>query len=180
MELTAIKVKIGLKSDGSAKYPDFNTLPVLKGIDWSMFVDREGLGWHYDKTSGHKEETIDSPRGQQWGVLVVPEQFAIEAVAAFPGECIRLTETELSMFYDNKAHWHEPDEVIDQKIVDGLRDTLGLMEKVGANQTQIDNIKVKIRKAIDPNDPEPGIKKNFRKKWADMKSSANVTIKNPV
>lgn len=179
MELAAIKVKIGLTPEGSAKYPTFNDMSVLKGMDWAHYVDRDGLGWQYDKTSGHKEETVDSPRGQQWGVLVVPEAFALEAVAMFPGECTRLTEAELQDFYDNKAHAHEPDNKVDQRIIDDLKNTLDLMERVAAPQEQIATIKAKIRKAIDPMDLEPGIKKNDSKRWADKKKALNVTIKNP-
>jgi len=108
-ELVPLKVKIGIKENGQAKYPDFNQLQVVKdsGMDWSKYVDIQGLGWHYDKTSGHKEETVDSPFGQQWGVLIVPKVFVTEATTTFPDDCTKLTESELEDFYNNKAHAHE-------------------------------------------------------------------------
>jgi len=182
MELTAIKVKIGLNVNGSAKYPSFNNLPVVKaaGMDWAKYVDTQGLGWHYDKTSGHQDETADSPRGQQYGVLIIPEQFAVEAEAAFPSECTRINEIELQDFYETKAHAHEPDDNIDEQVINSLQATLNLMEKTGAKPAELTAMKAKIKNAMNPNHQEPGIKRNKRKKWVDMKLNTNVTIKNPV
>jgi len=167
-ELVPLKVKIGIKENGQAKYPDFNQLQVVKdsGMDWSKYVDIQGLGWHYDKTSGHKEETVDSPFGQQWGVLIVPKVFVTEATTTFPDDCTKLTESELEDFYNNKAHAHEPDEKINEKVLQGIqmKQSLGL----SLTEQQI--------KALDPNDNTPGITKNKRKTWADFKSLVNVKI----
>ena len=60
----------------------------------------------YDKVSGHQEETADSPRGQQWGLLLVPDAFAQQAVTRFPAECSILTEAEAEAFYETKAVAH--------------------------------------------------------------------------
>ena len=167
-ELVPIKVKIGLKNNGQAKYPNFNTLQavIASGMDWSKYVDIYGLGWHYDKTSGHKEDTLDSPFGQQWGVLIIPKDFADEAVSKFPLDCIKIDETALEDFIDNKAHVHMPDEDIDLNIVQGIREkqALGLT----LTQWQID--------ALNPNTDTPGIRKNKKKKWVDYKALTGVTI----
>ncbi len=172
MNLVPIKVKIGLRANGHADHPDFNRLAsvVSSGLDWSKYVDKEGLGWHYDKISGHKEETVNSPRGQQFGVLIVPKVFADEAIAEFPTLCTKLDETQLTDFYDNRAHAHEPDELINEgalKVYESIESAGGVL--TGA---QI----AKRAKALDPNDAEPGIKKNTRKKWADYKQTVGVTI----
>ena len=182
MELVPIKIKIGLKPNGNAKYPDFNSMPAIKsyGGDWSNYVDEMGLSWHYDKTCGHKEDSLDSPKGQQFGMLVVPEAFALEAIARFSDVCSRLTELECEDFYDNKAHAHEADNIQDDRIITGLKDTLDLMERTGSIQGDVDKMKLKIQKALDPADAEPGIKKNNKKKWSNFKGDVNVTIKNPV
>ena len=84
--LVPLKVRIGLHGNGHAKYPDFNSLKTIQdiGVDWSVYVDMYGDGWLYDKKSGHRDDTPDSPFGQQWGVLLVPEEFASEAAKAFP------------------------------------------------------------------------------------------------
>ena len=168
-ELVGIKVKIGLKANGHAKYPTFNDLPIVKasGMDWSKYVDVMGLGWHYDKTSGHKEETQDSPFGQQWGMLIIPEEFATQAVAVFPADVTRLTEVELEDFYDNKAHAHEPDELFDEQVLTGIKMKQDLGIALTTQQV----------KALDPNDDTPGIRKNKNKKWANKKSIVGVTIK---
>lgn len=168
-ELVPVKVKIGLRQNGHAKYPNFNILPCVMtaGRDWSQYVDTEGLGWHYDKTSGHKEETPDSPWGMQWGVLIVPEEFANEALARFPDECTVLTEAELEDFYDNKAHAHEPDEDIDNEVLNAIQ----LKRALGLPLTP------QQQRAIDPEDDTRGIRKNKKRLWKDYKKNVNVKIK---
>ncbi len=167
-DLIAIKVKIGIDNEGRAKYPEFNQIDILirQGLDWSKYIDVYGLGWQYDKTSGHKEDSTESPFGQQWGVLIVPEDFAQDAISRFPNEVTQIDETELENFYDNKAHVHEPDEKIDSKILEGIKLKQDLGQGLTADQT----------KALDPTDPTPGITKNNKKKWSDYKSIVGVNI----
>lgn len=166
--LVPIKVKIGLKPNGHAKYPNFNTLQCVidAGIDWSNYVDTYGLGWHYDKTSGHKEDTLDSPFGQQWGVLIIPKEFATEALITFPLDITELTEIELEDFYNNKAHAHEPDEKFNTDILAGIKLKQDL--SIALTQNQID--------ALDPNNNIPGIMKNKKKIWVDYKILKGVNI----
>jgi hypothetical protein len=171
-DLVPIKVKIGLKSNGHAKYPNFNQLYTVqvKGMDWAHYVDTMGLSWHYDKTSGHKEDTADSPFGQQWGMLIVPKEFADEAILAFPDTVSKMTEVECEDFYDNKAHAHEPDELVDEIALKAFE----IKEKMGVSLSSEE--KIKKDKALDPNDPTPGIKKNLNKKWVDFKALKGVNI----
>jgi len=180
-ELTALKVKIESGTGGSAKYPNFNTLAIVtaSGMDWANYIDKEGLGWQYDKTSGHKESSTDSPLGQQWGVLVVPEAFTLQAVAAFPTLCTQLTETELTTFYDEKVAVNQTSETIDTSALQGLQAKLSLMESTSASAVSIVAMKAKISNAIDPDHDEPGIKTNSNKTWVNRKASAAVTIKAP-
>lgn len=168
--LVPIKVKIGLKLNGHAEYPNFNAISVLGGADWSKYVDKEGLGWHYDKKSTHQDDTIDSPQGTQYGVLVVPKEFAKEALERFPSEVTRLSEIELQDFYDNKAHAHEADEKIDEEALKPFE----MKEKMRVILTPEEETKK--AKALDPNDDTPGITKNKRKKWADLKVKSGVEI----
>lgn len=169
-QLVPIKVKIGLKSNGNALYPDFNKLQTVadSGMDWAKYIDIYGLGWHYDKVSGHKEETTDSPFGQQWGALIVPPAFADEAIAMYPETTSKLTEAELEDFYNTKAHAHEPDENIDTDILAGIKAKQDLGLSLTADQ----------QKALDPDDHTVrGIVKNRRKRWVDYKTLVGVTIK---
>lgn len=182
MELVALRIKIGLRPNRNADYPDFNQLPIIKtsGIDWSIWVDTFGLGWCYDKTCGHADSGPDSPRGMQWGCLMVPQEFAEQAQAMFGETCTCIKSDEFEKFYDEKAMAHIDNNIVDVKIVSGLKDTLELMEKSGASTSDIAVMKLKIKNAIDPNSHEPGITKNHHKKWSDRKGLADVEIKDLV
>lgn len=168
MHLVPIKVKIGLKSDGHAGYPNFNLLDssIRDNMDWSKYVDVKGLGWHYDQVSGHKEDTLNSPYGTQYGVLIVPKVFADTAISKFPKEVTKLTELELEDFYDNRSHVYDPDEKIDNLVLEGIKLKQDLGIPLTANQT----------KALDPNDLTPGVCKNDSKTWKDYKVKTNTTI----
>lgn len=166
--LVPLKVKIGLKPNGHASYPDFNRLNEVaeKGMDWANYVDTLGEGWMYDKISGHRDDTPDSPFGQQWGVLLVPAIFVEQATQAFPNECQELTETELEEFYETKVSVSEPDEIIDTEVLMAIKAKQDLGLTLTADQ----------QSALDPNTPVRGIRKNPRKKWADHKASRNIEI----
>jgi hypothetical protein len=166
--LVPIKIKIGLKGNGYAKYPDFGSLNCVKssGLDWSSYVDVQGTGWHYDKRCGHKEEDSTSPFGIQWGVLIIPKVFADEATAMFPGEVVRLTEAELTTFYDTRSHAHEPDEEIDNTILQAIKVKQDLNLPLTPEQES----------ALDPTTETRGIRKNKRKKWIDYKKLKGIKI----
>lgn len=165
-QLVPIKIKIELNEKGQHKYPAFNELTILNGMDWSQYVDKEGLGWHYDKCCGHGVETSESPRGMQWGVLIVPKDFADETLTKFPETCNKLTEVELETFYDEHAHAHEPDELLDEEILTGIRLKQDLGLPLTPNQVR----------ALDPSNDTRGIRKNKTKKWADYKQLVGVEI----
>jgi hypothetical protein len=167
-ELTPLKVKIGLKTNGHALYPSFNDLPVVQasGMDWALYIESDGAGWHYDRISGHKDDTLDSPIGQQWGMLLVPKDFADEAIAIFPDECSIMTALECQDFYDNKAHIKEPDEYFDNEILSGIKMKQDLALELTAEQV----------KALDPDDDTPGIRKNKGKTWALYSVTNNITL----
>lgn len=185
MELVGLLVKIGIKADDDgrggkrylASYPDFNKLSVVKGdgIDWAYWVDRKGGGWHYDKALGHKEEGTDSPYGMQWGMLLVPEAFADQAVQMFDKDveelglkCAHMSNAECIDFYDNKAHAHEPKEHTDEEAIAsiGIRASLGKSYKAAQKA-----------KMLNPDDPTPGIRKNHRKTFALMSAHTGITLK---
>ncbi len=174
--LVPIKVKIGIKDNGNAKYPNFNALQEVqnKNMDWSKYVDVHGLGWMYD-CCGHKEEQMDgdewdSPFGQQWGVLVVTKEFADEAITRFPNECEKLDETRLEAFYNSRHARDFPEENINEEA-------LKVYEVKERNKIILTSEEeTRKAKALDPNDSEPGIVKNPRKKWANYKSHVGVEI----
>lgn len=179
-ELAALRVTIGLRADGQADHPDFNTLPIViaSGMDWSYFVDQFGDGWKYDNVAGHIDDdpTNDSPVGVQLGVLLVPEQFALEAVAAFPTLCEQLTEAQCQAFYETRHQHGRPDIDNAPEVLEGLRSERELRVARGQDTTDLD---AKIDRALDPDDPEPGVTRNRRRRWASYKTQAGVEFKEP-
>ncbi len=175
-DLVALKVKIGLKGAdwpkaderGHALYPNFNQLPSVasSGMDWAHYVDTYGEGWQYDKKCGHREEDAGSPRGMQWGILIIPKEFADEAVAAFSGVCSVVDEGTLETFWNERAHAHEPDERIDDVVLRGIEAKQKLNKSLTPGQ----------KKALNPEDDTPGIRKNHRRYWADYKAKQGIRI----
>ncbi len=175
--LVPLKIKVGLDEiTGYAKYPNFNlgvNPSIRKGLDWSKYIDVHGGGMHYDKTCGHKEDSVDSPYGQQWCCMCVPSDFANAAVAAFPGEVSIISEVDFEAFYNDKAHAHEPDDILDTEALNGLNAQRQLMVARG---TEVAALDVKITRALDNTNPERGVRKNPNKTWADVKKAKGITI----
>lgn len=172
--LTPLLVKIELNGDGSAKYPDFSTLAsvVASGSDWSKYVDVQGDGWVYDNSSGHADDTpsgrgqFDSPRGQHWGVLLIPLAFANEAVTAFPATCSILTEADLETYWDEFAMRDQPDDTENALILENIASRKAINGRIRARDVA----------ALDPDDPTPGVTRNIRKTWARFKAARNITV----
>lgn len=173
--LVPLKIKVGLHEfddgqghkAGHAKYPNFNLIDsaIRKGMDWSHYIDRYGIGMHYDKTCGHREESVDSPFGEQCCCMCVPADFAAEAITLFPGVVSSMTGLEFEDFYNNKAHAHEPDEHVDKEVLEAIKAKEDLSIAVPEKTA-----------AIDPLNPARGIRKNHNKHWADFKDKAGVNI----
>jgi hypothetical protein len=173
MDLKAIQVMIGTKVvDGKrqAAYPDFNQLQVVRdsGMDWAYWVDANGGGWHYDKCCAHAVDKPGSPVGTQFGMLLVPIDFAIQAAAAFGGLVTQLTETACEDFFNNHAHAHEPDENVNERVIAGINAKIAAKGKTAL--TASDNA------ALDPDDSTPGITKNATKTWAGYKADRGVNL----
>jgi len=165
--LVPIKVKIGLNEAGQAKYPNFNSMQTVQntGMDWSKYIDVHGSGWLYDEC-GHQDEDVDSPRGQQWGLVLVPKEFADEAVTRYPGDVTKLNETATQDFYDNKHAIEQPDEEIDNEVLQGIK----LKQDLGQTLTK------QQQDALDPNKEERGVRKNPNKKFVDFKTKRGFNI----
>ena len=181
----ALKVKIGLKDNGHADYPDFNTLSCVQsaGIDWSYYIGRYGLGWMYDAKYGHHEEGADSPVGQQWGVIVTTSDFVTQAVAAFSDTCTEITEADLQEFVDERVTIYLPAEEVNEEEISKLSHQLDLMDKMekrgklsNKNRARLSQLEARIDAALDPDDDTPGIRKARRKRWVDIKATENATI----
>ena len=173
-DLVPIKFRAGLHTKidnakghkiGHAKYPDFNSIDIniRKGLDWSTYLDTYGIAMHYDKTSGHKEVSADSPIGGQWCATCVPADFAAEAVKLPDVEAI--SEGDFETFYNDKAHAHESADTVDIEVLNAIKakEDLSLAVPEKAN-------------AINPSHPARGIRKNHNKTWSDFKAKRGVNI----
>ena len=166
-DLVPIKVKIGLNSAGQADYPNFNSMQTVQnaGMDWSKYIDVHGTGWHYD-CCGHQEEEVESPRGEQWGMILIDKAFADEAITRYPDKVEKLTETKAKKFYEENVSREMPDEEIDEAVVTSIK----LKQDLGLPLTQ------QQQDAIDPTKPERGIKVNENKTFAGLKAKKGIKI----
>jgi len=174
-EGVAIKVKIGLKPSGRgemwADYPDWNKLPLAAS---TPVQNHQIVKWKYDKCCGHQEDSVDSPIGMQWGMMVVTEQFANEAVAMYPDTVSVMTEAEAEDFWNNKACSHIPENRANSQALTDLNSELQLRKALSQDTTALEE---KIINALDPDNPEAGLVKDKQKKFADAKVSLGFTIK---
>ena len=170
-KLIPIKVKIGLRSNGNADHPDWTKMPMIfSDSDMKKYCP---LSWMYDKSSGHQEETPDSPRGMQWGFLLGTCEFVDEAISTFPELITEITEAEFIDFYDNRIMAHLPEKNYDIDVLQGLKLELDLKKEL--NQSVVE-LNTKIEKAIDPEDASLGVRTNKDKKWSDFKLKVGIEI----
>ena len=178
MDLVPIKVKICRTLTGGKMkndYPNFNDIEgSFRGdMDWSYYVDQFG-GWCYDRVCGFgeaDEENANDPHNNtdtqcQYGCLLVSKEFAKEAIKKFPDRITELTEEEYEKFYDNRSQIKTPEEIINKNIVGGITAKKGA--GVELNQGDID--------ALDPEKDNPGITKNYKKRWATLKQRRKINI----
>ncbi len=184
-DVTAIKVVIGLRPNGHADHPDWTQLP-LQVIGGERHEDHQIVKWKYDKTSGHDDEAIDSPRGTQLGMMLVTTQFADEAVVTFPLLVTKMTEAEALTFWEDKAHGHVAEERRDGNALSALHAEFILVKDLSVEfpgntklQNRLTDLKTSLQKALDPNDPEPGVTKNVDRRWAGMKAAKNLIYMEP-
>ena len=169
MNLTPIKVTIGLRSNGHADHPDWQKLPLAATDDPATHM---GPSWLYDKTSGHQEDTPESPRGQQFGMLLVTPQFAKEAIATFPDIIVEMTEAKAKAFYEANVTAHLPVNKIHRDELLGLEAERNLRLARNKSTTDVD---ARIDKALDPADPTSGVTTVKNKTWDGLKSVHGVT-----
>jgi len=191
-DLVPVRVVIGMKVVNgrvTQDYPDFNKLPVVKAsaMDWAYYVDKEGSGWLYDSVCGHCEELPGegsippSPRGMQLGVLLVPKQFADEAVAMF-AECQVISEAACQEFYEKRVSADQPAVDVDQGVLSGMAAKVILANALRASDPVLAaklDLSPEDKRCLDPDMPERGCRRNPRKSWEGFKKHAGVRIVHP-
>ena len=166
-----VKIKHGAVGGGIKHiYPDFNLIaPSIRrgGMDWSIYFDFYGIGWHYDHLSGIGESDAYNPDPDIWfGCTCVPEDFAIAAATLFPNDVEIIDEATFETFYNERAHIHEPAQFHDAEILEGIK----ARRDLGITDTP------EILKALDPNDPTSGIRNNPVRFWEGCKLKTGLTI----
>jgi len=141
-------------------------LACVECTDWSVHVDRLGLGWHYDSCCGHSKDTPESPVGTWLGILLVPLQFAIEAEAAFPTEVERLPEVQLQDFWDEHVASDQSDTLDNTEVLQAI----AAKRALSIPETQSD------RDSLNPANLTSGIVENPNKTWARFKAYTGTTI----
>jgi len=177
-ELVPIKVKIGLKENGQAKYPNWGELPLASAgtTDQNrrdIAAKHMPTGWKYDSKYGHKEEGPDSPFGMQWGMLLVTKQFAKEALVKWPTLVTEMTEVEAEDFWRDRYAVDLPDYKADERVLVNLKNELILRKEAGLDTTDVIN---RIKKAVDPDDDAPGIKHHKLKDFTKAKQTLNIKL----
>lgn len=168
--LVPIKVKIGLRPNGHADHPDWYKLPLAATEDPAKHMSSS---WKYDNLYGHQEEGPNSPIGMQWGMLFVTPLFAQQAKQVFPDLVFELTEAEAQDFWENRYAVDIPENKVNLEVLQALQLELDLKTKLNIDTT---DLKIKIAKALDPNDKEAGLRKSPLKKWADAKTTLSINM----
>lgn len=179
MELVPIKIRIGLNDKGQCKYPDFNQIDasIRQNMDWSKYIDLHGTGWCYNKMCGHTDEEDGDDygccRGEWCGVVAVPEDFALAAISLFPNDVKNINETEFETFWNEKGRIHLSDDTIDEAVLKSFE----VKHKALGVDPLTDDAYLK---AINRDDPTPGITKNHDRYWSDYKNKKRITLKSRI
>lgn len=175
-----IPLKITITRAEQNNYPPFNDIPVeiRKGLDWAVYIDRHGSGLLYDVKSGFNEVDEENPDPHTlWCFLMVPEDFAREAIARFPGQVMEIDEAEFERCYNERCALHQPDETVDPGTLQGIlaqlqieRDFPGVMPPISGEK------RAAMRRALDPADRSPGVRANPNRTYKGFKAMRGLTV----
>lgn len=181
VDLVAIKVTLRrTNEDGSRRvdqngnptvWPSFRELPkdVLKGRKPQEFIDQDGTGWMHNR-----QENLGTGHAFGEAVALVPEDFA-NAADGVVDSCVVLTEAQAKTFCDTKHFAGLETEARDNDVLTALNSERALLVATSQSTTAID---AKIAKALDPDDPEPGVRKVKRPtSFDDLKARKGIVVK---
>lgn len=174
-ELVAMRVKIlrgevrrGGRTRVENLYPPFDEIPPERRtppgssvpMSWSLFFDAVGIGWAYDLVSGFGYSDDEEPDpGVLWGLVMVPEEFALEAEARWPDRIVILSPQEAESWYDRRVGSKTPPEILEAGVLSGLHASLQLAMELNNPQAEAD-VRAMAAKALDPDDETPGRQRN--------------------
>ncbi len=159
-------------------YPEFDQIEGehRRGLAWTAYVDLFG-GWHYHRGAGFGEiDDYNSDLFTWFGVILVEQPFADRALELFGDAVTELDETQFAVFYDTKAHAHEPAEAVNPEALNRIRAKYGIVGGPFTAQ-QIATMDQADREALDPEHPAPGLVRNRRKTWAEFSKARGFKVK---
>lgn len=176
-KLVPIEVTIKRGSDGKNEYPDFNSIEsdIRDGMDWSVYFDVIGIGWHYSNEGFGEGDDVDS-----WiGCTCVPKKFAKKAAKMFPDTVKIISEDDFEDFYDNDAHLEDDVEFVDKDKLEEIKVRKEL-ETLGEAPAPSAEIVAARKERLDPRSKKRGVRKNMRKKWKDARGDMKVSVDSEV
>lgn len=179
-----VRIEYGLvaKKEGNVAqniYPDFDQIDdeIRHGMKWEYYLDTYGSGWVYDKVSDvHKTDDYNPEPLVWYAAVLVPEDFAEAAAEMFPDDVTILTEEEFIWFYENRNQANAPEVVIDKTHLEALYYE-ARFETLLKRDDVSDQMKTRIRNALNPDAGEKGIHRNKLKKWEGFKERKPI---NPI
>jgi hypothetical protein len=143
---------------------------ILRGRKPSDIIDEAG-GWRIDKV-----DNLGTGNAFGEAVCFVSPAFAAAAVAAVD-TCVALSEAEVQTFLDDKHFSQVTAEKRDAGVLESLKAERDLHVDRAESTTAID---IKIGKALDPDDPEPGVRRvQTSTSFAEEKTKRNIRVVAP-
>ena len=179
--LVTIGLRRGARGGREADHPNWALVPLppaagrLSG-DGNKPEDFTLGSWHYDKKSGHDDDSPESPVNTQRGVRLVTPAFAANAISVFGGPPYNMTillEAQWEAFYDQRVRGHMPGNRTNSDALIALKAEYDL--RVAAGLPTI-AILARIANALAPDNDEPGIHRDRMRRWAGYKAAMNITI----
>jgi len=171
MARTVVPIKIIVtQNNGAHVYPQWSQLGIA---DYNSHVFVRAS----ENKRGFDHQTApDSPVGVWIHCLGVSQLFAREALLQFPTLVSLMTETEFEDFYDNRAMSGVGESKRDTGILESMKAERDLRVSLGQDLTALD---AEILKSIDPDSPEPGVRRRRQRRWSMVKSDKDLIVGTP-
>ena len=179
-DLVPIKVTLRrTNADGSPRldqhgrptvYPSFRDLSDtdLKGRKPHDIINEDGIGFMINKA-----ENLGTGAAYGEAIALVPPAFA-KAVVGTVDSCEACTDAQCRAFLDTKHFAHTEMEKRDAGALESLNAERSLRQARGEDLTAID---ARIDNALNPDHPEPGIRRrNGAANYAELKSRHKVRV----
>ncbi|KKN46765.1 hypothetical protein LCGC14_0669890, partial [marine sediment metagenome] len=155
-------------------WPNLGTLPkkVTHGLKLSQFSDRFGLGMMYDPCGMGRVDDECEEHDVCYVGICVPEDYARAAAKKHPGLVTILSAKKWEEWYDTRLARDLLDEDVDLVVLQGIEVRETLYQRGHGEKPDPQRVK----DALDPDHPSPGVRKNPRKTWARFSVDAGVEL----